>query len=64
MYVDAKIHTFGAHLLDATVDVTLLHLEIGDPVAQQAADAVALFKKDDIVPGSRELLRARHACGC
>ena len=35
----------------------LLHLEIRDAVAQQAADAVALFEHRDVVAGARQLLR-------
>ncbi len=63
MLVDAELDAFGAHLLDAPVDVMLLHLEIGNAVAQQPADAVVLLEQDDVVSGARKLLRARHACG-
>ena len=37
------------HLLHAPVDVVLLHLEVGDAVAQQAADAVGLLEEHDVV---------------
>ena len=47
----------AAHLLDAPVDEVLLHLEIRDAVAQQAADAVALLEHRDGVAGARQLLR-------
>ena len=57
----AELHAFGLHLLDAAVDVGLLHLEVGDAIAQQAADAVVLFKQCDAVAGARQLLRCRHA---
>ena len=38
-----------------------LHLEVGDAVAQQPADAVGLLEQRDGVPGARQLLRAGHA---
>ena len=37
--------------------MALLHLELGDAVAQQPADAVGPLEHDDVVPGARELLR-------
>ena len=43
--------------------MALLHLEIGDAVAQQAADAVGLFEDGDGVAGARELLRGGEAGG-
>ena len=52
---------FGAHLLQAAVDEVLLHLEIRNAVAQQAADAVVLFEDRDVVAGARQLLRGRQA---
>ena len=54
----AELDAFGRHLLDATVDQVLLHLEVGDAVAQQPADAVALLEHDDRMARARELLRA------
>src|SRR5699024_4737609 len=48
----------GPHLLDAAVDVMLLELEVGDPVAQQPAEAVIAFVDDDRVPGPGQLLGA------
>ena len=57
----SNLHAFGAHLLQAAVDQMLLHLEIGDAVAQQPADAVALFEDRDVVPGARQLLRRGQA---
>ncbi len=38
--VGAKDRAFGLHLVDAALEVSLLHLELGDAVAQQATDAV------------------------
>ncbi len=54
-------HAFGFHLLDAKVDVALLHLEVGDAVAHQAAGLGVLFIEMHVVAGARELLRAGHA---
>ena len=36
----AELGALGLHLVEAAVEVALLHLELGDAVAQQAADAV------------------------
>jgi len=50
------------HLRDAAVDEVLLHLEIGNAVAQQAADAFAFFSNTvHVVAGARQLLRAGEA---
>ncbi len=60
--VDARLDpgaepgALGAHLLDPPVDVPLLHLELGDAVAQQAADAVGALVHDHGVAGPGELL--------
>ena len=40
----AECDTFRRHLLDAAIDQMLLHLEIGNAVAQQATDAIVLLK--------------------
>ena len=40
-----KVDALGLHLRHAAVDQVLLHLEVGDAVAQQAADAVALLEQ-------------------
>src|SRR5262249_47588409 len=45
----------------APVDVALLHLEVGDAVAQQPAGFAVLLVDVDIVAGPRQLLRAREA---
>jgi hypothetical protein len=59
--VGLELDAFGAHLLQAPVDEVLLHFEIGDAVAQQAADAVVLFEHGDGVAGARQLLRGGQA---
>ena len=41
----------------------LLHLEVGDAVAEQAADAVGALEDGDGVPGAGELLRGGQAGG-
>ena len=67
--VDADVHSgaeAGAlrrHLLEALVDVPLLHLEVGDAVAQQAADAVVALEDGDGVSGARQLLGRGEAGG-
>ena len=48
------------HLRDALIEVALLHLELGDAVAQQAADAIGALVDDHRVAGARELLRGRE----
>ena len=45
------------------LEVLLLHLEVGDAVAQQAADAVVALEHGDRVAGARELLRGGEAGG-
>ena len=45
----------------APVDQMLFHLEVGDAVAQQAADPVVLLEQGDAVAGAGELLGAGHA---
>ena len=54
--VGAELGALGLHLLDATVEVTLLHLELGNAVAQQAADAIGTLEHHDVVARPRELL--------
>ena len=58
-----NVDAFGGHLLHAAVDDPLLHLEVGDAVAKQAADAVPFLEQRDIVAGARQLLRRRHSGG-
>ncbi len=56
--IDAVVegHAFGFHLLDAEVDVFLLHLEVGDAVAQEATGAGLALVDMDIMAGAGELL--------
>ena len=66
-HVDAHVRVgdkgdaFGAHLVDAAVDDVLFQLEVGNAVAQQAADAVGLFIDGDRVAGAAQLLRGGQA---
>ena len=53
----------ACHLLDAPVEVALLHLELGDAVAEQPADAVGALVDDDLVAGPGELLGGGEAGG-
>ena len=57
-----KLDAFGRHLLDAALDVDLLHLEVGDAVAQQAAGLGPALIDMHVVAGARELLRASKPC--
>ena len=51
-----ELGALGAHLLQTPVDVTLLHLELGDAVPQQSADAIVPLEHGDRVPRAGELL--------
>ena len=62
-HAGAEDHAFGLHLLDATVDVALLHLEVGDAVAQQAPDTVVLLEHRHVMADPGQLLRGRHPRG-
>src|SRR5690606_18953720 len=57
----AEPGAFGGHLREAPVEVALLHLELGDAVAEQAADAVGALVDGDVVPGAGELLGGGEA---
>ena len=46
----------GPHLVQPPVEHGLLHLELGDAVAQQPADPVGPLEHGDVVPGAGELL--------
>ena len=61
--VDAGLEDdpLGLHLLEPAVEVALLHLEVGDAVAEQAADPVGALEDGDRVPGPGELLGAGQA---
>ena len=56
MLLDAKLHTLGLQLRNAAVDMRFLHLEIGDAITQQPADAITLLKHNDIVTDAAKLL--------
>ena len=58
-----EFNAFRPHLGHAPVDQALLHLEVGDAVAEQAADARVLLEHRHVVPGPRQLLGAREAGG-
>jgi hypothetical protein len=49
------------HLLDAAVDDVLFQFEVGDAVAQQAADAIVFLIDGDRVAGAAQLLRCRQS---
>jgi hypothetical protein len=51
------------HLADAPVDVVLLHLEVGNAVAQEPAGAPVLLEDMHLVADARELLRGGKAGG-
>ena len=61
MGVVVEDHALGLHLRHAPVDVMLLHLEVGNAVAQQAAGLGVLLVDVHVVAGARELLRAGKA---
>src|SRR4051812_23183060 len=58
----SELGAFGLHLGDATLQMTLLHLELWNAVAQQSADAVRSLQDDRLVTGARQLLRGRETC--
>ncbi len=57
----AELDALGLHLFETAIEQALLHLEVGNAVPQQAADAVVALEEDDVVPLARELLRRRKA---
>ena len=61
MRVGQERDALGAHLVDAAVDHMFFELEVGNAVAQQAADAVVLLEDGDRVPGAAQLLRGSEA---
>ena len=54
--VGAELGALRFHLPEPPLEVALLHLELGDPVAQQAADPVGALEHDHVVTRARELL--------
>ena len=63
MRVGEEGDALGAHLLETAIDDVLFELEVGNAVAQQAADAVVLFVDGDGVAGATELLRGGKTGG-
>ncbi len=61
--IDAAMEgdALALHLLDAAVDEVLLHLEIGNAVAQQAARLGLALIKMHLMVSAAELLGSRHA---
>ncbi len=51
-----KGHALRLHLLDAAVDMVLLHLEVGDAIAQQAAGPRLALEDMNIMAGAGKLL--------
>ena len=58
LHAGPELDALDGHLRHAPVDQVPFQLEVGNPVAKQAADAIGLLVEHDIVPGPRELLRA------
>ena len=58
-----ELGALGAHLLQPAVEEPLLHLELGDPVAEQAAGLVVALVDGDGVAGPGELLGGGQAGG-
>ena len=61
MRVAMEDDALGLHLLDAPLDGDLLHLEVGDAVAHQAAGLGVLLVDVHLVAGARQLLGRSHA---
>ena len=60
---DAELGALGFHLRDAPVEVPLLHLELGDAVAQQPADAIGALVDGHVVTGARSCCAAASPAG-
>ncbi len=56
-------HALGLHLPHPAVDVALLHLEVGNAVAQQAAGLRLALEDVDVVADPGELLGGGEAAG-
>ena len=54
-------HALGFHLRHPALDDVLLHLEVGDAVAEQAARFRVLLVDMHVVAGTGELLRGSQA---
>ncbi len=53
----AELHALGLHLREAAIKMALLHLELGDAVAQEAADAIGALEHRNGVARPGQLLR-------
>ena len=51
-----------AHLVEASIEVALFHLEFRNAVAQESAETIRALEDDDVVTGTRELLCDGEAC--
>ena len=58
-----ELGALGAHLGEASFEEALLHLELGDAVAQQAADPIGALEHHDVVAGTGQLLGGRQTGG-
>ena len=63
MRVGEEGDALGAHLVEATIEDVFLKFEVGNAVAEKAADAVVLLVDGDRVAGATELLRGGEAGG-
>ncbi len=57
----AERHAFLLHQRQPAIQDLLLHLELGDAVAQQPADAIGLFEDGDEMPRAVQLLGRRQS---
>ncbi len=62
-HAGAESNAFAAHLLEPRIDDALLHLEVGDPVAEKTAEAIVALEENDVVAGAGKLLRRREPRG-
>ncbi len=58
-----KLGALASHLLEPALEEPLLHLELGDAVAEEPADAIGALEHDHAVPGAAELLCRREPRG-
>ena len=61
--VHLELHAFGEHLFEPAVEDVLFELEVGNPVAEQPAEAIAPLEHDDVVSLPGQLLRGGEAGG-
>ena len=57
--IGPELGTFCFHLLNAPINVALLHLEFGNAITKQSANAISTLKHGDFMPSTSELL-----CNC